>query len=98
MQKHPSVRKMQYTQMYEALKEAGASSAKAKPMKAVMKNRQKSERIKLAKAGVSEEKRAKALQYMGEGWTPEELANRVIKKSSEKKWSSEQEAWQHGCS
>ena len=58
---------MQYTQMYEALKEAGASSAKTKPMKAVMK-RQKSERIKVAKAGVSEEKRAKALQYMGEGW------------------------------
>ena len=34
---------------------------------------------------VSEEKRAKALQYMGEGWTPEELANRVIKKASKKK-------------
>ena len=71
--------------MYEALKEAGPSNAKGKPMKALMKNRQKSERIKLAKEEVSAEKRAQALQYMGEGWTPEELANRVIKKASKKK-------------
>ena len=48
---------MQYTQMREALKEAGASKAKGKPMKALMKNRQKSERIKLAKLEVSEETR-----------------------------------------
>ena len=50
-----------------------------------MKNHKKSERIKVAKLEVSEEKRAKALQYMGEGWTPEELANRVIKKASKRK-------------
>ena len=36
LQKHPSVRKLQYAQMWEALKEAGASNAKGKPMKALM--------------------------------------------------------------
>ena len=67
LQKHPSVRKMQYTLMWQALKVAGAIDSKEKanrPKKALMKNHKKSERIKVAKLEISEEKRAKALQYM----------------------------------
>ena len=84
LQKHPSARKMQYTQMWEALKEAGAITARPR-MKRLQKNRKKSERIKIAKMGIPEEKIAKCLKYMDEGWTPEELAGRVIKTSCKKK-------------
>ena len=46
----------------------------------------------MAKKDISEEKIAKTLQYMHEGWTPEELAGRVIKKSNKKKYK-----WKSGA-
>ena len=52
--------------MWEALQES-VSDVKRKVKKVQKRQRPQSERIKVAKLEVSEEKRAKALQYMGDG-------------------------------
>jgi hypothetical protein len=87
LQQHPTIRKKMYSEMLQKLDAAKSSTKKAIVCKGVKKTkdrRLKSAKMVAARSSLAQEWKRKAALYLGEGYTPEQMASRVVLQARKK--------------
>ena len=88
LQSHPALRKQVYVEMLRKLDECkGTTKAAVKKMETKQKGKpgRKSARMIQARRAVNQEWKLKSAQYLEEGYTAEQMAERVVLQASKKK-------------
>ena len=85
LQDHPAVRHAMYTEMLDKIEALDKPKKGLKKAVKVRKKQPKSEKIRRSKANANYRWRTQAAQYLSEGYTPEEIAERIVLKAGKKK-------------